>query len=219
MASGFNAADIAALRAQVGAVRSLAADPRPLLKAWGAQTLRWIDQTFDAGGRPAWAPLKPSTLAARREGGGAGGGRILESRGHMRRSFDIAELTPDRVVIQSSDPNAVFHQYGTKGPYEIRAKNAKALAIPGGPFSLSDVKPAPGGATGFVVGRKAIRGRQPGQRIAPFKNVTFRQKVMHPGLPPRPMLPEPEQIAPELERVGQKVLAALTQRGGGGLVG
>lgn len=228
MASGFNVSDVAVLRGQVEAMASLARDPKPLLKAWGVATLGWINETFKEGGRPKWVPLRPSTLAARRapDGPGTGSGLPLQDNGDLRRSFDpkqaIAELTTTRIALESNNRTAVWHQYGTAGhgkpggkSYPIRAKYAKALAIPGGPYTQAGlVRSTPTGRGGFVVGGTTVRGRKPGQSISPYAKVTFRREVTHFGVPPRPMLPTDDQIAPILERVGEKVLAETVKRQG-----
>ena len=219
-------ANLPGLTERIAEAERLFGRPEPILKAFGVTVLGWIGDTFRAQGRPGWTPLRPRTLAARRQGKGAGSGRILQNTGKLRSSFDYRLTGDRRVTVFSSDPVAIFHEFGTKGPYIIRAKPGHFLALPG----LEDR----GDGTGRIKGQKSLsgfgRGRstgrgsfalpanaphpRAGKTAAPYKNVTFRQQVTHPGLPARPMLPTPEQITPKLTEAAQKLIhLALTRHG------
>lgn len=208
-----NAGDKRAIEDQLARVTAFIGSPRPLLKAWGLRTLKYIDDTFQAGGRPAWKPLQPRTLAGRRDAGK--GALTLQRNGDLRRSFKLLEEADLHVTLGSDEPTAVWQHYGTKGPYEIRAKHAKALAIPGLGGAYSQRGFAGGRPTGrgsFTVGAGGtVRGRRPGQVAVPYTKVEFYQKVTHPGLPARPILPTEEQIVPELEKVGAEVLRRVAE--------
>lgn len=237
--------DPASHRALVDAAQRTAAafgSPRRLLSEMGAEVLTWIDETFDQGGRPAWEPLRPSTLAGRRQGSGAAfsSGSPLRDNGKLRTSFDEKVLTDSRVEIGSDNPVARFHQYGTKGPYEIKPRFAKALALPalvsgpdGGVIGQRSLKRAKSTGRGSFVlpGIKRFKTPlRPGQRTAsgrlvegaasrvafnvrvPYKNVAFVRSVTHPGLPARPMLPTPEQIVPRLVELARLFVAEEIRR-------
>lgn len=199
------APDLAALTARIQRAQDLFKRPEPLLKVWGVSVLGLIGQNFREGGRPRWAPLKPSTLAARRQGKGKGkgSGKPLENTGALRQSFDF-RTGARQVTVFTNNPVAAFHEFGTRGPYEIRATHGKALAIPTGAMTLSGLgRSTPTGRGSFTLAAsgqkmpKRFAGRV-GKTVVPFKSVIFRQKVTHPGLPARPMLPTPEQLVPAL---------------------
>ena len=105
-----------ALRGQVEAVTRAVGAPKPILQEFGRTTLRWIDDTFAAGGRPKWAPLAPWTLAGRREGKGRGGPQPLQNIGTLRSSFDILLVNDSKVEVGTPNPIAVFHEYVSGRP-------------------------------------------------------------------------------------------------------
>lgn len=182
--------------------------PTPLLKQFGVVVLQEIAENFRVGGRPAWKPIAASTARARR---GGQGGQPLVDTGRLRDSFD-ARVGTDEVVIFSRNPVAVFAEFGTV-PHEIRARNAKALAIPG-------LTPTSTGRSLRGLGRARSTGRGSfrttgGKTRVPFRtqDLTFRKAVHHPGTPPRPVLPTVEQVAPKLLTVvEQYVTAALIRQ-------
>ena len=207
-------AQLARLRGITVAVQTLAGRPTPLLKRWGVLVQQEIDRNFQSGGRPPWVPLRPSTIAARRKGSD----KPLRDTGALQRSFD-QELGPRDVTVFSRSPVAVFHEFGTRGPYPIRAKHAKALAIPTGNKSLAGLGRSPRlKAGGFVFrpgpGQKAgkrFAGRV-GKTVQPFAGLIFRREVMHPGLPARPMLPTPALLVPRLIAAGEALVRQLVER-------
>ena len=196
--------------------------PEPIAKAFGVTVLGWIGQTFRQGGRPAWAPLKPWTLAGRRQGRGAGSAQPLQNTGALRNSFDFTVAGP-RCTVFSTNPVAVFQEFGTRGPYEIRAKPGHALALPalalgGGKNQRPTVLAGLGrskatGRGSFLFspgGTKRVPARlagRVGQAVVPYKQAIFVQKVTHPGLPARRMLPLPEQIGPALQAAAERLIA------------
>src|SRR2546422_6794655 len=124
----------------------------PLLKRFGVTILKEIDTNFRVGGRPAWKPLAAWTQAARR---GGKGGQILQNTGKLAKSFDFV-TEPHKLTVFSRSPLAIFHEIGTKGPYEIRPKHGKALALPAGPYSLRGLGRARATGRGsFIVGKGA----------------------------------------------------------------
>lgn len=213
--------DLQPIVRRIARAEKLLGSPTPILKAFGVVTLGWIGQTFALGGRPAWKPLTPWTLAGRRQGKGKSqSAKPLENNGVLRQSFDYR--TEERsCVVFSNNPVAVFQQYGTRGPYEIRAKAGKALALPmmglGGQRSLAGLgRSTPTGGGGFLVqaGKNAptrVKARQ-GKRIVPFKNVSFFMHVTHPGLVPRPMLPTQAQAIVFLDAAAKRLIDLALER-------
>lgn len=221
--------DLKPIAESIGRAEKLLGSPTPLLKAFGVATIGWIGLTFREGGRPKWKPLTPWTMAGRREGKGGGSAQVLQNNGALRNSFDF-RVTDRAAVVYSDNFVAPFHQYGTKGPYKITAKNGKALALPmmagraDGSGRIAGQKSLAGlgrskakGNGGYYVtqaGRSAparVKARE-GKSIAPYKNVTFRQSVTHPGLVPRPMLPTDAQILPILDFQAKRLINMALNR-------
>lgn len=91
-----------------------------LLKVIGQRFLTWINLNFkNAGTEEKWPPLKPSTLAARR----GGGGKPLMDTGRLMQSFTSRAEGSEAVNVGTQNQIAIFHQLGTR-PYEIRPKKA-----------------------------------------------------------------------------------------------
>lgn len=212
----FRAPDVAPLVQQLTAVKTLAGSPAPLVKAWGTEVLAFVGETFRRGGQPAWKPLAASTVAARRQGKGSGPAQILRNTGAYQRSFDL-RTEPTRAVVFSTSPIAPFQEFGTKGPYPIVPKNAKALALPFLPGRDAGKGTAGTGKAGRFslagIGRGG-KSRASGKKVAAYSNVSFRKKVMHPGLAKRPVFPTPAQIVPRLVAVGERVIQAVLKRQG-----
>jgi phage gpG-like protein len=224
MAARVTVTGIPTLAAQFDVARRLFGSPEPLLKALGVTVLGWVGQTFRAGGRPPWAALKPSTIAGRRQGKGRGSAQPLQNTGALRRGFELTTTNRTATVFNTS-PIARYQQEGTRGPYEIRAKNGKALALPfvpgrdGGGGSAGSGRAGSFSLAGLGRSTRTASGgfQTPKGKRAPVTNASFYAKVIHPGLPARPMLPTPAQIQPVLQQAGQAFLArALGNRGGGG---
>ncbi len=136
MATGFTIevraeAAVAAL-ARVG--QGLTADV--LLRLIGARHLAWIDENFRRGGAESpWVPLRPNTLAGRRQGRGTGGAQPLRDTGRMAQSFVVSRPSADTVAVGTEDRKAAWHHAGTR-PYDIRPRRATALRFmtPEGPM-------------------------------------------------------------------------------------
>lgn len=213
--------DLRQVAARIEAAERVLGSPEPLLKAFGVATVGWIGQTFRVQGRPAWKPLTTWTLAGRREGKGSRSPQVLANTGKLRNSFDY-RTTARACIVFTPNPVAVFHQFGTRGPYIIRAKPGKRLALPA--LGFRDDGRVSGQYTKAGLGRSRATkqgsflvttpGRnaparvtaRTGKTIAPYRNVIFRQQVTHPGLPARPMLPTAEQILPTLHRIATGIV-------------
>lgn len=188
---------------KVRAVLNLMSKPEPLLKAWGLRTMKEIDDIFRAHGIPAWKPLAPSTQAAHPGRAPLAG---------IKNSMDL-QVQGKRAVIFSRHPAAGFMEFGTKGPYEIRPRVAKALAFPffpGGPTPTARKRGVGGVARGRSRGNPRQKaayalggGKQP---------LSFFAHVTHPGLPVRRIFPTPDQLGPKLEATTEAVLKRLLER-------
>mgnify|MGYP001583740481 CR=1 FL=1 len=164
-------------------------DTRPMFAALGMELLKEIYRNFEMGGAwGKWAPLRPGTLLSRRSGGSS---RPLQASGQLRASFR-SEAGKGQVRVGSPLKIAKYHQEG-RGIYvgqpkwAILPRRAKALAFP---WAGGTVLGSPGKFKSY--GHK--------KRSAKFLSGTpmaVVRKVMHPGYPPRPMLP-PETIALKL---------------------
>jgi|GEM_PF-2574571 len=85
-----------------------------LHKRYAVTGKRWVARNFEDGGRPRWAPLKPSTARkkvtkTRRRGTS----NILRVTGALRGSF-TGEATRQRAVVGTNKAYAKYHQKGTK---------------------------------------------------------------------------------------------------------
>lgn len=185
--------DIVRIAGALGKAVAQLQRPTPLLKAFGVVGLAEVSKNFRASGRPAWRPLKPSTVAGRRAGKRTtGSAQPLRNTGALERSWDT--ILGDRYVeVFSRSPVAMFHEHGTKGPYVIRPKRRKVLAFPTAPTTFA-------GTTIATVRReRRIVTRGTGQPVLPAKGVAFARHVTHPGLPQRRMTPTEVQLRPGLE--------------------
>lgn len=195
--------DLRVLRAYLDAVAERLGSPRPFLQRAGVVTLAAVAENFRRGGVPAWKPLAPLTLAARR---GGHGGQPLVDTGSLRDSWDM-EVTERRLVVFSRAKVAVYHQFGTR-PHLIRPRNPNGwLAIPLGPrtapLALGRGRPSLAGPG--LRGRRRRRATEGerGRRGA----VLFVRAVNHPGVPARPMLPAPRDLMPKLIATARQLLA------------
>ena len=105
---------------------------KALLKKFQVIMYKSVADNFRSEGRPkAWAPLKPSTLAGRRQGPKAslGAGRILQDTGRLRMSVEHGPPTRGAVSYYSSMAvefgtrlaYAAAHQFGLKGSQAVPA--------------------------------------------------------------------------------------------------
>jgi phage gpG-like protein len=93
--------------------------PQPYLKAaFATRGFSDVINHFDdeKGQEGRWAPLKPSTLARRRKGRGAGSGRILQDTGNLRRNFipsNVEDKGATSIVFFNPTPYAATHDDGS----------------------------------------------------------------------------------------------------------
>ena len=115
--------------ARLRGVESRGENLAPVLRAFGQYLLGSIERNFAAGGRPtAWEPLKLATKVAwhtrRSSWWSKGGGMTAKGRaawegrkpltdtGRLRRSIQVAEVTPRSVTIGTNLVYAAIHQFG-----------------------------------------------------------------------------------------------------------
>lgn len=107
------------------AVAKEVASPQEMLGSIGESLLRVNDERHAQGLAPdgtPWAPLKPSTLEAKR------GPAILNEHGDLLRFH--SQVEGDSVAVGTNDWKAAIHHFGTK-PYTILPKTKKALHFGG----------------------------------------------------------------------------------------
>lgn len=168
-----------------------------LMNRLGLTVLRWVDQNFASGGGlvGGWAPLRPGTIFGRRRQSSV----PLSNTGRLRQRFTY-KATENEVAVGTAEQVAVYHQFGTPGPYPIRPRLKKALAFPAPPRQgATTTRRLPRGAPN--VGRiGTAEARRAGLRIAPgvgrLQSIAVVKGVMHPGLPARRMLPRRGEIMP-----------------------
>jgi hypothetical protein len=150
----------------------------------------------------------------------------LRNTAALQGSFEVQQRGR-AVTLYSRSPIAIYHEYGTgtyagKRKYPITAKHAKALAIPTGEMTLAGLgrstRTRTGGfifapATGQKRIPKRLRGRV-GKTVRPYKSMVFRKSVMHPGVPARPMLPDPKRLVPKLQAAADKLTREMLDKKG-----
>ncbi|MHA3079543.1 phage virion morphogenesis protein [Acinetobacter sp. ANC 5502] len=110
-------------------------DPTRLGHAIANSLLTVVEDNFDSEGRPAWAGLRPVTLARR-----INMGKVLEQSGQLRRSIST-HVAKDSVEIGTNDPKAPTHQFGARqGQYGKSSRNTSLPwgTIPARPFLPMD---------------------------------------------------------------------------------
>lgn len=196
-----------------------------LMSRIGTALLRWVDQNFSSGGGlvGGWAPLRSSTIFARRMGSSVPLSNV--GAAGLRGSFTY-EATEDEVVVGSPKQIAKYHQYGTR-PYIIRPKKPGGvlafLMPPGSSISsrrgLTSLRRRKEGTprVGIVSAKAARLGGMsiPGGR-GDLQSLMFTRVVHHPGLPARRMLPNRAEAAPVLNDVVADLLAELKGLAEGG---
>ena len=102
--------------------------PAKILRALGTSFATASQDAFDdASMRPSpWAPTKT-------------GRKPLVDHGLLRRSIRVTALSDCSVTVATDRVYAAYQQLGTRGPYEIRPKNKKALAWPGAAHPVKGV--------------------------------------------------------------------------------
>lgn len=138
---------------------------------------------MDPASKKPWKRLRPNTIAGRRKGTS----KPLNNTGLLRASFtrggrnNIYRFRGSAaLVIGSSRQEAVFHNFGTRGPYKIRPNRKKSLR--------------------FVVAGKTGAKRRGGGFWA------FAKEITHPGLPARPMLKVSRGMAIRVAKLTAKAL-------------
>jgi phage gpG-like protein len=103
---------------------------RTLHERIGLRIRNWVVANVEAAGlETKWAPLRPSTVYGRRMSGKSKGPQPLRNTNQMMQSLSWrATATEARVGFGSKV--AVFHQWGTSGPYTIAPRFKQALAFP-----------------------------------------------------------------------------------------
>jgi phage gpG-like protein len=86
-----------------------ARDTRAVARRAGSYMLKETDRTFEAGGRPRWKRLAPSTVKQR-----GSSGPILQRSRELRRGFQIQYLAGGGFRITNRVFYFRFHQLGTK---------------------------------------------------------------------------------------------------------
>ena len=136
------------LLAHVTEVSDRMSDVRPLGLAIAAVLRATFAKNIDVGGRPAFVPLSPNTLASKALRGYPSdpliGTRALRtSLARMNVKGNVTYVTADGVVrVGSNLPYAKFQNDGTK-PYIINARKGKLLSFTvagGGRVSAKRVK-------------------------------------------------------------------------------
>jgi phage virion morphogenesis protein len=149
--------DKQAVQACLQTMLARAGDLSPCLRQFGQYMLGSIERNFAVGGRPtAWEPLKFATKVAwhtrRRSWWNKGGGGMtakgraawegrkpLTDTGRLRRSIQVAEVTPRSVTIGTNLVYAAIHQFGGL------AGRGRKVRIPARPylvFQKEDVRRA-----------------------------------------------------------------------------
>lgn len=168
-----------------------------LHRRYGIQAMKWINENFRQEGglleTGKWQELTPNTIAGRRKNSS----RILQNTGLLRPSFDY-EATSTEVRIGSPSKIALFHNEGTKGPYEILPRNKMALS-----FAVAQ--------GGVRVGRKLAQksARTGTGHLRTGINAVVVKKVIHPGLVARRMLPNEAELLPRLIKTTENWLAGV----------
>ena len=107
-------------------------NPQGILKAMGQELVSLTQGAFnDASLRPEfWPPTKT-------------GHAPLKAGGALFHSIRITGISGNEVRVGTDRPYAVYQQFGTSGPYEIKAKIKKALhwGGKGGPTVKSVMHP------------------------------------------------------------------------------
>jgi phage gpG-like protein len=101
-----------------------------------AKILRALGTSFATSAKDAFddASMRPAAWAATKTGH-----RMLVLTTLLRRSIRVVNFTDTSVTVGTDRAYGAFHQFGTRGPYEIRPKNKKALAWPGGKHPVKKV--------------------------------------------------------------------------------
>jgi len=162
------------------------------LNAIGNRLEEYVAQSFETRGRGKWPRLSWITEVTRKHGGDMPLQDSGDYKGSWQRESDgrtFVAVGSSKKAGDSNIPLAAIHEFGTgthgagRGAYVIQVKNARVLAA-----RLN--RPIGWLSTGKMSGTK----KSPGWII-------FGTRVLHPGVPERPVLPtfaQAEQMAKEV---------------------
>ncbi|MCM8595367.1 phage virion morphogenesis protein, partial [Accumulibacter sp.] len=109
-----------------------AADTSPVMRAIAGVMHDAVMENFQQGGRPAWVPLKPATLAQKRKLGYGDKPLIRRGGGQSLYSSITSRSDQNSAVVGTDVVYAAIHQFGGRtAPHVIKPRNKKALAWPG----------------------------------------------------------------------------------------
>lgn len=131
--------DTSDLETAISRLREAVQDTTPIMRRCAGVLAGAAEDAFAEEADPVtgakWQPLAASTAAARAEAGHAG--KILQLTGSLASSLE-RDFGRTYAVVGTAKPYAAAHQFGaTTKPYAIRARNGKALKIPGVGFRRS----------------------------------------------------------------------------------
>lgn len=131
--------DTSDLEAAISRLREKAQDTTPIMRRCADVLAGAAEDAFDDEADPVtgarWQPLAASTAVARTAAGHAG--KILQLTGSLASSLE-RDFGRNYAVVGTNKEYAAAHQFGaTTKPHVIRARNGKALKIPGVGFRRS----------------------------------------------------------------------------------
>ena len=131
--------DMSDLEAAMTRLREAAQDTTPIMRRCAGVLAGAAEDAFDDEADPVtgarWQPLAASTAVARTAAGHAG--KILQLTGSRASSLE-RDFGRNYAVVGTNKEYAAAHQFGaTTKPHVIRARNGKALKIPGVGFRRS----------------------------------------------------------------------------------
>lgn len=179
----------------------------------------WVAANIEQGGvERTWAPLRPNTVYGKRMSQ-KGNRTPRPLAGMLRYLNSTATSTEARVGFATKV--AVFHQWGTRGPYTIAPRFKRALSFP----SLFGARRSPATVRRLWLTPRQLQRRGALQRATMFQaagrsrtdfsrlNFTTVKSVQHPGLPARPLLPSARLAQRLANEVARGFLQELRQRG------
>jgi len=117
MSFGMRVVGLFGMRERMAARRDKLADRRGVYLRAAVVVEAWVQRNFQADGKrhedPSlwWPPLKPSTIARRRQGSGVGNPQILRDTGRLRGGFET-RATARYGEVRNRVEYAVYHEEG-----------------------------------------------------------------------------------------------------------
>ncbi|MCG6552915.1 MAG: phage virion morphogenesis protein [Candidatus Magnetominusculus sp. LBB02] len=114
--------------AKLQALQRRMSDLSPLMAQIAGIMMASVEENFAQEGRPKWAALKPSTLAARAKKGHTG--LILQDSGNLAKSM-VREFGKNYAAVGTNDKDdevkkyAAVHQFGFQGSVTVKAHERK----------------------------------------------------------------------------------------------